>query len=192
MLPVGISFYTFQALCYTIDVYRGALEARRNLLDFATFVSFFPQLVAGPIERARTSCRRSSSRAVLDPTLARAPRAHRRGASSRSSSIADNVGRHRRTRSSRSRTPGFELLWAGVFAFAMQIYADFSAYSDIARGTARWLGFDLMRNFDHPYLAHGAGGVLAALAHLALELVPRLRLHSARRIARRPVEPRAT
>ena len=80
--------------------------------------------------------------------------------------------------------PTFYILWAGVFAFAIQIYADFSAYTDIARGTSRWLGFELTENFDHPYLARSPGRFLAALEHLALQLVPRLRLHSSRRLTR--------
>ena len=78
------------------------------------------------------------------------------------------------------------MLWAGVFAFAIQIYADFSAYTDIARGVAKWYGFDLIRNFERPYLATGPGRFLAALEHLAVDLVPRLRLHPAWRLAARP------
>ena len=97
--------------------------------------------------------------------------------------IADNVGVIA-NKVFALHDPSFEILWAGVFAFAIQIYADFSAYTDIARGSSRWLGFELTENFDHPYLARDAGGLLAALEHLALDLVPRLRLHPARRLAR--------
>jgi D-alanyl-lipoteichoic acid acyltransferase DltB (MBOAT superfamily) len=154
VLPVGISFYTFQELSYAIDVYRGTLRARRNLIDFALFVCFFPQLVAGPIERA----------AHLLPQVEH-PRAWSWSRSHdalflivwgffKKLVIADNAGVIA-NKVFALESPGFYVLWAGVFAFAIQIYGDFSAYSDIARGTARWLGFDLMRNFDHPYMARG-------------------------------------
>jgi hypothetical protein len=153
-LPVGISFYTFQELSYTISVYRGTLRARRNFLDFAVFVCFFPQLVAGPIERA----------AHLLPQVER-PRVWSWAQAQdafflilwgyfKKLVVADNAGVIA-NKVFALQEPGFFVLWAGVFAFAIQIYGDFSAYSDIARGTARWLGFDLMRNFDHPYMARG-------------------------------------
>jgi alginate O-acetyltransferase complex protein AlgI len=154
VLPVGISFYTFQELSYTIEVYRGTLPARKNFLDFATFVCFFPQLVAGPIERAsRLLPQVEQPRTFLWP--------HARDAMFlivwgyfQKLVVADNAGIIANKVFS-LQEPGFWVLWAGVFAFGIQIYADFSAYSDIARGVARWLGFDLMRNFNHPYLATG-------------------------------------
>jgi D-alanyl-lipoteichoic acid acyltransferase DltB (MBOAT superfamily) len=152
LLPVGISFYTFQAMSYTVDVYRGELRARRSLLDVAVFISFFPHLVAGPIQRA----------SFLLPQV----EGERRFSIERAASgfylmvwgffkklvIADNVGVIANKVFALS-DPSFEILWAGVFAFAIQIYADFSAYTDIARGSSRWLGFELTQNFDHPYLA---------------------------------------
>jgi alginate O-acetyltransferase complex protein AlgI len=152
LLPVGISFYTFQAMSYTVDVYRGELRARRSLLDVAVFISFFPHLVAGPIQRA----------SYLLPQVEEP----RRFSIDRAASgfylmvwgffkklvIADNVGVIA-NKVFALNDPAFEILWAGVFAFAIQIYADFSAYTDIARGSSRWLGFELTQNFDHPYLA---------------------------------------
>ena len=160
-------------------------RARRDFLDFATFVCFFPQLVAGPIERASRLLPQVEQPRTFSWALARVGRrSSSSGATSRSSS-SPTTSASSPTRSSRSRRPGFTCSGPASSRSAIQIYADFSAYSDIARGTARWLGFDLMRNFNHPYLAHGPGGLLAALAHLAVELVSRLRLHSARRIARR-------
>jgi D-alanyl-lipoteichoic acid acyltransferase DltB (MBOAT superfamily) len=139
ILPVGISFYTFQAMSYTVDVYRGELRARRNLLDVAVFISFFPHLVAGPIQRA----------SYLLPQV----EGERRFSVEKAETgfylivwgffkklvIADNVGVIANKVFALS-DPSFEILWAGVFAFAIQIYADFSAYTDIARGTSRWLG----------------------------------------------------
>ena len=153
-LPVGISFYTFQAMSYVIDVYWGRLQARRDFVDVAVFVSFFPSLVAGPIMRA----------SMLLPQVEQ--RRHFTAASARDAAllllwglfkklvIADTVGVIA-NKVFALKSPGFYVLWAGVFAFAIQIYADFSAYADIARATAKWLGFDLIRNFDHPYLATG-------------------------------------
>jgi alginate O-acetyltransferase complex protein AlgI len=152
ILPVGISFYTFQAMSYTLDVYRGELRARRSLLDVAVFISFFPHLVAGPIQRASS----------LLPQV----EGQRRFSLSHFSSgfflmcwgffkkvvIADNVGVIA-NKVFALADPSFEILWAGVFAFAIQIYADFSGYTDIARGASRWLGIELTENFDHPYLA---------------------------------------
>ena len=154
LLPVGISFYTFQSLSYTIDVYRGQLRARRSLVDFAAFVSFYPQLVAGPIERASHLLPQLERRRVWHWPAARDAVFLIAWGFFKKIVVADNVGLIANKVFSLSE-PGFTVLWAGVFAFAIQIYADFSAYSDIARGVARWLGIDLMVNFNHPYLASG-------------------------------------
>ena len=151
-LPVGISFYTFQSLTYTIDIYRGQFTARRNFLDFALFVCFFPQLVAGPIERARALLPQVEGERTFSFRLARDATLLMIWGFFKKLVIADNVGVIA-NKVFGLEDPGFFVLWAGVFAFGMQIYADFSAYSDIARGSARWLGFTLMRNFDHPYIA---------------------------------------
>jgi len=156
VLPVGISFYTFQELSYTLEVYRGTLKARRDFLDFATFVCFFPQLVAGPIERARHLLPQVEQPRTFSWTLARSAALLIVWGYFKKLVIADNVGVIA-NKVFALEAPAFHVLWAGVFAFGIQIYADFSAYSDIARGTARWLGFDIMRNFDHPYLATGPG-----------------------------------
>jgi len=152
LLPVGISFYTFQTLSYTIDVYRGRMAACRNPIDFALFVSFFTQLVAGPIERARRflpqiQAERTWSLASLAggfPLLIRGYLAKL--------VVADNVGVVV-DKVFMLEQPGGWLLLVGSLAFAVQIYADFSAYTDIARGSARLLGFELVENFDSPYLA---------------------------------------
>ncbi|MCP4094329.1 MAG: MBOAT family protein [Planctomycetes bacterium] len=152
ILPVGISFYTFQTLSYTIDVYRRRIPTERNLLNFATFVAFFPQLVAGPIERA----------ARLLPQI-REPRfLTYRNLSSGSFLIvwglfekiviADNAGRVANGLFAADQPSGLDVV-IGVYAFAIQIYGDFSGYTNIARGVARCLGFDLMRNFNLPYFA---------------------------------------
>ncbi len=154
VLPVGISFFTFQALSYTIDVYRGRLRARRSFVDVATFVAFFPQLVAGPIERAAHLLPEVEGERRFSADAARSGLLLMAWGFFKKLVIADNVGVVA-DKVFALEAPAFEILWAGVFAFAIQIYADFSAYSDIARGTARWFGFELMVNFDHPYLAQG-------------------------------------
>ncbi len=153
VLPVGISFYTFQTLSYTIDVYRGHMAATEDPLDFALFVAFFPQLVAGPIERASS----------LIPQI-QAPRrlsAKRLSAGSwlilwglfKKVVIADNLAPLVNGVYITGAEPTGPELWLATYAFAIQIYCDFSGYTDIARGSARILGFDLMLNFRLPYLA---------------------------------------
>ena len=152
ILPVGISFYTFQAMSYTIDVYRGELRARRNLIDVAVFISFFPHLVAGPIQRASFLLPQVEAARRFAPEQARTGFFLICWGFFKKLVVADNVGVIANKVFALS-DPSFPILWAGVFAFAVQIYADFSAYTDIARGTSRWLGFELTENFDHPYLA---------------------------------------
>ncbi len=152
LLPVGISFYTFQSMSYTIDVYRRHAPARTSFVDMASFVSFFPHLVAGPIMRATNLLpqfereRRFSAAAARDATVLMVWGFFKKLV------IADNVGVIA-NKVFALESPEFPVLWAGVFAFAIQIYADFSAYTDIARGVAKWFGFDLIRNFEQPYLA---------------------------------------
>lgn len=152
ILPVGISFYTFQAMSYTVDVFRGELRARRSLLDVAVFISFFPHLVAGPIQRASYLLPQVEGERRFSLTKATTGFHLMAWGFFKKLVIADNVGVIANKVFALS-DPSFEVLWAGVFAFAIQIYADFSAYTDIARGSSRWLGFELTENFDHPYLA---------------------------------------
>jgi D-alanyl-lipoteichoic acid acyltransferase DltB (MBOAT superfamily) len=152
VLPVGISFYTFQAMSYTVDVFRGELRARRSLLDVAVFISFFPHLVAGPIQRASYLLPQVEGERRFSPAAAASGFYLIVWGFFKKLVIADNVGVIA-NKVFALNDPSFEILWAGVFAFAIQIYADFSAYTDLARGTSRWLGFELTENFDHPYLA---------------------------------------
>jgi D-alanyl-lipoteichoic acid acyltransferase DltB (MBOAT superfamily) len=153
VLPVGVSFYTFQALGYTIDVYRRDVEPARNLLDFALFVAFFPQLVAGPIERA----------GHLLPQILRPRRFSWAGIGSgawlilsglfKKVVVADNVAALVNAAYAPGSLPKSGEVLLATYAFALQIYCDFSGYTDIARGSARILGFDLVLNFSLPYLA---------------------------------------
>ena len=153
LLPVGISFYTFQALGYTMDVYRGDVPAERNFADYALFVSFFPQLVAGPIERSGNILHQlkevhnfsfENIRAGVLPVL---------WGLFKKMVLADNLAVAVNTvYNSPGEHTGPQLILA-TGAFAIQIFCDFSAYSDIARGSAKMLGFELMENFRCPYLA---------------------------------------
>ncbi len=153
-LPAGISFYTFQSMSYTIDVYRGHAPARTRFVDVAAFVSFFPHLVAGPIMRATNLLPQFERDRAFSPSAARDAALLVIWGLFKKLVIADNVGVIANKVFS-LESPEFFVLWAGVFAFAIQIYADFSAYTDIARGVAKWYGFDLIRNFERPYLASG-------------------------------------
>ncbi len=153
VLPAGISFYTFQALSYTIDVYKGEMRARRDPINFALFVAFFPHLVAGPIMRAQNLLVQVERSRQFSADKARIGLVLIAWGFFKKLVIADNVAVIA-NRVFANDVPTFEILWAGVFAFGIQIYADFSAYSDIARGVACWFGFELIVNFDHPYIAH--------------------------------------
>lgn len=154
VLPVGISFYTFQSMSYTIDVSRRELPACRSLLDFAAFVSFFPQLVAGPIQRANKFLPQFQNPRHVTPDLFKQGLYLIASGLFRKVVIADNMAP---IADAVFSTPTSELSGAeillGLYAFAFQIYGDFSGYSAIARGIAKWMGFELTVNFRMPYLA---------------------------------------
>lgn len=152
VLPVGISFYTFQTLSYAFDVYRRQIPATRSLLTFLAYVSFFPQLVAGPIERASHLLPQfDGTRTITRAMLVEGVWLMIWGLFKKVV-VADNLG-PLVDLAFGAPAPGAPLILLGTVAFAGQIYGDFSGYSDIARGTARLLGFDLMVNFNLPYLA---------------------------------------
>ena len=153
VLPVGISFYTFQTMSYTIDVYRGQLAPARSLLDFALYVSFFPQLVAGPIERATHLLPQfSQPRIVTRPMIESGCFLILLGLF-RKVVVADGVAPLANAVFASAQTASGPELCLGAMFFAIQIYGDFAGYSDIARGTARLFGFDIMVNFAQPYLS---------------------------------------
>lgn len=153
ILPVGISFYTFQTLSYTIDIYRGKIEPSRNILGFFTFVAFFPQLVAGPIERAARLLPQIESRRTFSyPQAVDGCRLILWGLFKKVA-IADQLGLFvNEVYAAPEEFGGLSVLVALV-AFTFQVYCDFSGYSDIAIGTARLLGIDLMTNFRFPLFA---------------------------------------
>jgi len=157
LLPVGISFYTFQSMSYVIDYYRGNIERQRSLIRYATFVSLFPRLVAGPIERAKN----------LLPQLHKGPKLSKQDLTDGLSlfivglfkkvALADYLALYVDkvyTTPERFQSPALVL---ATFLFSWQIYFDFSGYTDMARGVARMMGIRLMLNFNNPYLATGLG-----------------------------------
>jgi len=152
ILPVGVSFYTFQTMSYTIDIYRGELKARRNFLDYLVYVSFFPQLVAGPIERAGRLLPQVEKARVFDINQVLSGLSLALWGAFKKICLADTVAPYV-DKVFILEDPSGPLIWAASIGFMMQIFADFSGYTDIARGTARMLGFDLVENFKSPYLA---------------------------------------
>ena len=153
ILPVGISFYTFQTLSYTIDVYRGSLKPTRNFVDFAAFVSFFPQLVAGPIERASNLLPQIMQPRQFSENEAKEGLKQILWGLFKKIVIADNCATYANAIFSQPSSQSGSTLAIGIVFFAFQIYGDFSGYSDIAIGTARLFGFKLMKNFAYPYFS---------------------------------------
>ena len=154
VLPVGISFYTFQTLGYTIDVYKRRIPAEPSLLAFGVYVAFFPQLVAGPIERAsRLLPQLRAPRDTPQPGTIREGLALILLGLFRKVVIADGLAPIVNETFAGAETASGVALLVAVYAFSLQIYGDFAGYSAIARGTARLLGVELMENFRQPYLA---------------------------------------
>ena len=153
ILPVGISFYTFQALSYSIDVYRGKMEPTRDVVAFFAFISFFPQLVAGPIERATNLLPQFLKKRELDYDTAADGMRQILWGLFKKIVVADSCAVYvDQVFSTYTEQTGSTLLLAAIL-FAFQIYGDFSGYSDIAIGTAKLFGIKLMRNFNVPYFS---------------------------------------
>ena len=153
ILPVGISFYTFQTLSYTIDVYKRKLEPTKNFIAFSAFVSFFPQLVAGPIERAKNLLPQFYQKRSFDYPKAVDGMRQILWGLFKKIVIADNCAEVVNLIFNNSTDYSGATLALGAIFFAFQIYGDFSGYSDIAIGTSRLFGFNLMRNFAFPYFS---------------------------------------
>ncbi len=153
LLPLGISFYTFQSISYVVDVYKKRIEPVQHLFDYAAFITYFPQLVAGPIERAAHLLPQ-----ILKPRVVLTREFHEGcylifWGLYQKMFVADNMAR--------LVDPVFAVpgsydsfsVWIAVYAFAFQIYCDFAGYSDIARGLGKWMGFDIIINFNLPYFS---------------------------------------
>jgi D-alanyl-lipoteichoic acid acyltransferase DltB (MBOAT superfamily) len=153
ILPVGISFYTFQTVSYSIDVYRQKLEPTKDFIAFSAFVSFFPQLVAGPIERATNLLPQFYKKRTFDYAKAVDGMRQILWGLFKKIVIADNCAEYANLIFNHSANYSGSTLVLGAIFFAFQIYGDFSGYSDIAIGTSRLFGIDLMRNFNFPYFS---------------------------------------
>ena len=153
VLPVGISFYTFQALSYSIDVYRRKLEPTRDVVAYFAFISFFPQLVAGPIERATNLLPQFYIKRTFDYHKAVDGMRQILWGLFKKIVIADTCAEYANLIFNNSTNYSGSTLALGALFFTFQIYGDFSGYSDIAIGTSRLFGFDLMRNFAFPYFS---------------------------------------
>ena len=150
-LPIGISFYTFQILSYTIDVYRGDVAAQRNLIDFAAYVSMFPQLIAGPIVRYSDIAGQLTARTHRLDKVASGVRQFVVGLGKKV--LIANVLGQLCTQFRQTAQPSVLFCWLYAVAFMLQIYFDFSGYSDMAIGLGRLFGFDFPENFNYPYIS---------------------------------------
>ncbi|MBR4549037.1 MAG: MBOAT family protein [Oscillospiraceae bacterium] len=148
-LPIGISFYIFQSMSYTIDVYRGDAPVQRDILRFGAYVSMFPQLIAGPIVRYRDVAAQLEERRETSEQFASGVTLFILGLSKKLL-LANPVGA---LWEALQAQPGTLSAWAGMFAYTLQIYFDFSGYSDMAIGLGRLFGFEFLKNFDYPYIA---------------------------------------
>ena len=153
MLPVGISFYTFHGLSYVFDIYKNKIKVERNFIDYAVFVSFFPLLVSGPIERATHLLPQLKKERSFDYSKAVDGMRQILWGLFKKIVIADNCGVYADMFFGNSNDFSGSSLVLGVLFFAIQIYGDFSGYSDIAIGTAKLFGIDLLRNFAYPYFS---------------------------------------
>ena len=154
LLPIGISFYTFHGISYTFDVFRRDIEPADDILDFAVFVAYFPQLVAGPIGRAHIQLPQfEHERPALTWDQARSGMALILLGLFKKVVIADAIAPYVNEAFSQASSASWVTLLAGAYGFALQIYGDFSGYSDIARGTSRLFSIELPLNFEQPYLS---------------------------------------
>ena len=151
-LPIGISFYTFQTMSYSIDVYRGDVKAEHNFLNFMTYVSMFPQLIAGPIVRYQTVSEELSKREITFSKFTSGFVRFLQGLFKKVL-IANNVGYVWSVISGDASEISLLTAWLGLFMFAFQIYFDFSGYSDMAIGMGKMLGFTYPENFNYPYIS---------------------------------------
>ena len=152
-LPLGISFYTFQTLSYTIDVYRGEVEASKSFFDYSAYVAMFPQLVAGPIVRYIDIFNQLKKRDFSDKSVAYGIKRFVYGLAKKVL-IANKLGElYKLILAKEIITLPASMAWLGIIAFTLQIYFDFSGYSDMAIGLGRMLGFDFLENFNFPYIS---------------------------------------
>ncbi len=157
-LPIGISFYTFQTMSYTIDVYRGEVEPQRNFISFAAYVTMFPQLIAGPIVRYRTVEKQLACRTLSVDKFAEGVRRFIAGLGKKVmlANMAGKLWEYASASPAGERTA--LMCWLGALGFTFQIYFDFSGYSDMAIGLGKMFGFDYEENFRYPYMQRSITG----------------------------------
>ena len=153
ILPIGISFYTFHGLSYVIDIYKDKIRPERDFIEYSVFVSFFPLLVAGPIERATHLLPQIQKKRVFDYAMAIDGSKQILWGLFKKIVIADNCAQYANMFFNNSEDYGGSSLYLGALFFTFQIYCDFSGYSDVALGTARLFGMELLRNFAFPYFS---------------------------------------
>ena len=152
-LPIGISFYTFQSMSYTIDLYLRNIKEQKSFLNFASYVSLFPQIVAGPIVRYEDVANELESRTVNIAKISAGIGLFVKGLAKKVL-LANNIGMvWTQIKAMDYSTISVATAWLGIIAFAFQIYFDFSGYSDMATGLGKMLGFEFPKNFDHPYIS---------------------------------------
>ena len=154
ILPIGISFFTFQALSYVIDVYRGTVKAQRNPFLLALYISLFPQLIAGPIVRYSTVCEEIMRRNTTLDDFARGAWRFLCGFSKKM--LLANAFAEVADKTFALSAPGAAMAWLGAVSYTFQIYFDFSGYSDMAIGLGLMFGFHFEENFNYPYVAKSA------------------------------------
>lgn len=150
-LPVGISFYTFQILSYTVDVYRGTVPAQRNFIDLAAYIAMFPQLIAGPIVRYKDVASQLGTRRLSSEQFSSGVQRFAIGLGKKVL-LANNIGALWDIYAAAPEL-SFAGAWLGALAFSLQLYFDFSGYSDMAIGLGRMLGFEFLENFNYPYIS---------------------------------------
>lgn len=153
ILPIGLSFHTFQSMSYTIEVYRGHQKAERNIGMFALYVMYYPQLVAGPIERATALLPQLQNPRPVDRGMLASGFQLMMMGFLKKVAIADSLAPYANKAFEDPSALSSPALLISLYMFAIQIYCDFSGYTDIARGASRWMGIDLMINFKQPYLS---------------------------------------
>ena len=151
VLPIGISFYTFQTMSYTIDVYRGDTKVQNNIISFGAYVTLFPQLIAGPIVRYQTVAEEMDNRVESYDLFSEGIKRFILGLGKKVL-LANNIGMVWESISKMSNIPMLTA-WIGILAFSFQIYFDFSGYSDMAIGLGKIFGFNFLENFDYPYMS---------------------------------------
>ncbi len=151
-LPIGISFYTFQTLSYTIDVYRGVVSAEHNIISFGAYVSMFPQLIAGPIVQFKTVAEELNNRIHSMDNFSIGLRRFIIGFSKKVF-LANNIGFIWSEIIANYQSSSILTMWLGIVCFGLQIYFDFSGYSDMAIGLGKMMGFNFLENFNYPYIS---------------------------------------